>query len=109
MGFVEKITLLLVFPAASKQANQKEGWRWRGGSSSGGSAGVYGLCGEDTPRNNPPNTAGALSWWDEEHQQLWMYGGYTQQEEKKVKLDTLWSFDARRCASVFIYVVLLSF
>ena len=72
------------------------GWRWRGGPKTGGSLGNYGQCGVALSSNIPPNTVSAVSWWIEERQELWMFGGHTLLRKKKQKLDTLWSFDARR-------------
>ena len=62
------------------------GWRWRGGPRTGGSPGNYGQCGVAHSSNIPPNTVSAVSWWIEERQELWMFGGHTLYRKKKQKL-----------------------
>lgn len=49
-------------------------WTWMKGSSTAGSAGVYGVKGIGAPDNNPGSRAGSYSWTDNAGD-FWMYGG----------------------------------
>eukprot|EP01122_Echinamoeba_exundans_P009785 TRINITY_DN3520_c0_g1_i5.p1 TRINITY_DN3520_c0_g1~~TRINITY_DN3520_c0_g1_i5.p1 ORF type:complete len:584 (-),score=64.32 TRINITY_DN3520_c0_g1_i5:1438-3189(-) len=52
-------------------------WTWMGGSNVREGPGVYGQLGVPAATNQPVGRAGALSWFDNATQELWLSGGYT--------------------------------
>ena len=50
-------------------------WTWIAGSNTVNQPGVYGEKGISSPTNHPGSRNGAVGWYDNLRQELWLFGG----------------------------------
>ena len=51
-------------------------WTWMSGSNTTNQLGFYGEKGNGSTENVPGARSGAVGWYDELRQELWLFGGY---------------------------------